>query len=352
VKVEPFCGGDGMRMRDGAPDDIPKPMHRTDDSAVITGGQMNRKAAPLIGVAEAPIAVGLPVYNGEPYLATSLASLRAQRDVDFELWIADNCSTDGTEEICREAAKQDNRIRYFRRERNVGSTENHNRLVHETKARYFVWAASDDAYEPDRLRNMLDALADRPDAALSFTSAREIDSTGATVGHWDNPCRTEHYDPVVRLGDLIGREHENYHFYGLYRRDILTRTHLLAPVKNSDRILIAELALYGRFAEVREGLLLHRLHDGRLTQSVSQRDWYRTQRSDDKRFVLPNVEEAGWYLKAIAGAPLNQQQRLSALLALRPWMRENAAPMARNVARAAIDGARMAASASAALLRK
>ncbi|HTI24163.1 MAG TPA: glycosyltransferase [Kutzneria sp.] len=313
---------------------------------------MNRKAAPLIGVASAPIAVGLPVYNGEPYLAAALASLRAQRDVEFELWIGDNCSTDGTEEICREAARQDARIRYVRRERNLGSTGNHNRLVQETTARYFTWAASDDAYEPDRLRRMLDALADRPDAAMSFTSAREIDATGATIGHWDNPCRTEHYDPVVRLRDLIGREHENYHCYGLYRRDILTRTHLLPPVKNNDRILIAELALYGRFAEVRDPLLLHRLHDRRLTQSVSQRDWYRTQRSDGKRFVLPNVEEAGWYLKAIAGAPLTRQQRVLALLALRPWMRDNAVPMARNVARAAFDGARMAASTSAALLRK
>jgi len=30
-----------------------------------------------------------------------------QRDVDFELWIGDNCSTDGTEEICRDAARKD-----------------------------------------------------------------------------------------------------------------------------------------------------------------------------------------------------------------------------------------------------
>ena len=67
---------------------------------------------------------------------------------------------------------------------------------------------------------------------------------------------------------------------------------------------------------------------------------------------MPNVEEAGWYLKAIAGAPLGRQQRALALLALRPWIRENAGPMALNVARAAVDGARMAATASGRLLRK
>ncbi|MFC0439585.1 glycosyltransferase family A protein [Kutzneria buriramensis] len=318
---------------------------------------MNRKvadkAAPtLIGAATAPVAVGLPVYNGEPYLAAALASLLAQRDVDFELWIGDNCSTDGTEELCREAARHDDRIRYRRRERNIGPTANHNRLVHEARSRYFTWAASDDAYEPDRLHKMVAALADRPDAVLAFTSARQIDSGGRTVGHWHNPCRTDHVDPVVRIRDLIGLEHENYHCYGLYLRDVLTKTHLLPPVKNNDRILIAELALYGRFVEVREELLLHRLHEQRLTQSVSARDWYRTQRTDGRRLVLPNVEEAGWYLRAIAGAPLRRQDRVLALLALRPWVRENAAPMARNVARAALDGARMAASASGRLLGK
>jgi glycosyltransferase involved in cell wall biosynthesis len=311
------------------------------------------KPAPtLIGTTSAPIAVGLPVYNGEPYLETALASLRDQRDVDFELWIGDNCSTDATEEMCRDAARQDERIRYRRRERNLGSTGNHNRLVHESNSRYFTWAAADDAYDPYRLSRMFDALVEHSDAVLSFTSARQIDAEGETIGHWHNPCRTGHPDPLIRLRDLIGLEHENYHCYGLYQHDILMRTNLLPPVKNNDRILVAELALYGRFVEIRDELLLHRLHDRRLTQSVSSREWYRTQRTDSKRLVMPNVEEAGWYLKAVAGAPLRRQERVLALLALRPWMRANAVPMARNVARAAVDGARMAASASSRLLGK
>src|SRR5262249_30836514 len=192
----------------------------TGDPAVSTGGQVNKQAAAkpaptLIGAASPPIAVGLPVHNGEPYLTEALASLRDQRDADFELWIGDNCSTDGTEEICRDAARQDERIRYRRRERNLGSTGNHNRLVHEAKSGLFTWAAADHTYQPDRLRKMSDALNDRPDAVLSFTSARQIDSDGRTVGHWSNPCRTDHADPVVRIRDLVGLEHENYHCYGL-----------------------------------------------------------------------------------------------------------------------------------------
>jgi len=303
---------------------------------------VTKQTAALIRLAPAPIAIGLPVHNGEPYLRTALRALLDQTGVDFELWIGDNCSTDGTEEICREAARNDKRVRYRRRARNLGSTGNHNLLVRETANQYFTWAAADDAYEPDRLAKMHAALCEQQDAVLAFTWARQIDANGETVGAWHNPCRTGHPDPVVRLRDLIRLQHENYHCYGLYRRDVLSRTHLLPPVKNNDRILIAELALYGRFVEISEELLLHRLHDGRLTQSTSSRDWYRTQRTDTRRIVLPNVEEAGWYLRAVGSSPLGTRQRALALLALRPWLRANAVPMARNMVRAVVDGAGLA----------
>src|ERR1044072_4547572 len=77
-----------------------------------------RSSASLVGRAEPPIGVGMPVYNGEPYLEGALRSVLSQKGVDFELVIADNCSTDGTEELCRELARTDPRVRYLRGERN------------------------------------------------------------------------------------------------------------------------------------------------------------------------------------------------------------------------------------------
>ncbi|MCO1577753.1 glycosyltransferase [Crossiella sp. SN42] len=303
--------------------------------------QAPRPTPALIRKAPAPIAIGFPVRNGKPYLQGALDSLLAQRGADFELHIADNCSDDGTEDICRELASKDERVRYLRRAENVGVTANHNMLVREVHSPYFLWAAADDASHPDRLRLLLEALEGDPFAVLSFSAARQIDRDGQTLEVWRNPCRTNHLDPVVRLTDLIGLEHENYHCYGLMKREVLLRTLLLPPVKNNDRILVAELALHGPFAEVEQDLLFHRLHERRLTQSVSQRDWYRQQRTDGRKLVLPNVEEAGWYLKAVRNSPLRGAEFGRALWALRPWFKANAVPMARNVARAAVDGARM-----------
>ena len=52
------------------------------------------------------VAIGLPVYNGDNYLAAAINSILAQSYGDFDLLISDNASTDGTEEIGRAYAKK------------------------------------------------------------------------------------------------------------------------------------------------------------------------------------------------------------------------------------------------------
>ena len=66
------------------------------------------------------VTIGLPVYNGENYLAELLDALLGQSYEDFELVISDNASTDATAEICRHYEKRDSRIRFFRQPSNVG----------------------------------------------------------------------------------------------------------------------------------------------------------------------------------------------------------------------------------------
>jgi len=57
--------------------------------------------------------MGLPVFNGEKYLAEALDSILAQTYQDFLLIKSDNASTDNTPSICLAYAAKDKRIRYF-----------------------------------------------------------------------------------------------------------------------------------------------------------------------------------------------------------------------------------------------
>ena len=45
-------------------------------------------------VANPVVSIGLPVYNGENYLACAIEAILAQSFTDFELTISDNASTD------------------------------------------------------------------------------------------------------------------------------------------------------------------------------------------------------------------------------------------------------------------
>ena len=124
------------------------------------------------------LSVGLPVYNGENYLAESLEALLGQSYEDFELIISDNASTDGTADICRRYGKQDSRIRYIRQPRNIGLAPNHNFVFEQSRGEFFKWAAADDLYG----RDLLQALRHRSRRAPGRGARSLLGSSDRRVG--------------------------------------------------------------------------------------------------------------------------------------------------------------------------
>lgn len=112
------------------------------------------------------VAVAIPVYNGEAYLAQAIDSLIAQDCSGIEITLIDNASTDSTAEICRTYADQYDHVRYVGNERNIGAGPNFNKAFHLTSGAYFKWAAADDLISPNYLRLCADAL-DRDPGAVS-----------------------------------------------------------------------------------------------------------------------------------------------------------------------------------------
>jgi glycosyltransferase involved in cell wall biosynthesis len=281
------------------------------------------------------VSLALPVYNGERFLAECVESLLAQTYRDFELVIADNASSDATERMGRDFAMRDPRVRYIRRDTNLGAVANHNLLIGETASELIMWTGADDVHDPARLERLIDALDQQPDAVLAFSASREINGSGQVITTWHNDCRTDDPDPVLRMADLVRRKMDTTkYFYGVIRRSALEKTQLLSPVQYCDGILSAELSLLGSFAEVDEELLGHRKRDNPATEA-SAREWYQQQRAA-KRMFLPNAAEGIWYLRAIWGVPLPRRIRMRALWAARPWLRQQAIPIVRNLARALI----------------
>src|SRR5215467_10718909 len=74
------------------------------------------------------VSIGLPVFNGQAYLKGAIVSILEQDYQDLELIICDNASTDETESLCREFARTDPRVRYYRNDSNIGFANNTRRV--------------------------------------------------------------------------------------------------------------------------------------------------------------------------------------------------------------------------------
>src|SRR4051812_6069999 len=121
------------------------------------------------------ISIGIPVYNGERYLAETVESLLAQTVDEFELFIVDNASTDGTEKIGRHFAACDKRVRFVRNDTNIGAFRNCNKVIRMGGAEFFKLNMADDVCHPELLERSLEIMDAHPDAALTYARAQYID---------------------------------------------------------------------------------------------------------------------------------------------------------------------------------
>jgi glycosyltransferase involved in cell wall biosynthesis len=123
------------------------------------------------------VSLVMSVYNGERFLAESLASIQAQRNVSFELIAVNDGSTDGTGRLLRAAAARDGRIRLIEQE-NSGLTRALVRGCGAARGRFIARQDNGDLSAPDRLRRLADVLEARPDIAVAASWAEALGPEG------------------------------------------------------------------------------------------------------------------------------------------------------------------------------
>jgi glycosyltransferase involved in cell wall biosynthesis len=290
------------------------------------------------------LSVGLPVYNGERYLAESVEALLGQTFEDFELLISDNASTDATGDICREYAKADSRVRYIRQPRNIGAAPNHNFLFGQSRGEYFKWAAADDLYARDLLERCVDVLDKRPEVILAHSWTAAIDGDGLVIQAMEYPLATDSPNPAERMRAMLFGDGKNDFGliraddqYGVMRAEVLRRVPAQGSYYHSDRTQMTEIALHGPFCQVPEWLYFRRDHSGRPQHAVpTVRGWCANldpRRAN--RFRNPTVrlvaEFVFGYAAGIARAPLSLRERRECYLVLAQWLASKTAPALRRV---------------------
>lgn len=215
------------------------------------------------------ISIGLPVYNGEPYLEQTIKTILSQSFNDFELIISDNASTDGTSEICKSYSERDSRIIYIKNEKNLGAAMNYRNVFHFSKGKYFKWAAHDDVLRPDYLAVCHKILTDNPKVILAHTLTQSIDEEGQPIKNWSHQYLLESSEPKKRFVAVLYLETNIFYIFGLIRRSALMQTELLGNFPYHDLVLLSKLSLLGPFKIANEVLFLDRDHSERFTKKYN-----------------------------------------------------------------------------------
>lgn len=127
------------------------------------------------------VTIGMPVYNGEEFIAEAIESLIAQSFTDWILIISDNHSTDKTEQICKHYCQKDERITYTRHAQNNGIMDNFRFVLEIAQTPYFMWTGHDDLWEPDFIEACLNGISMQEDLGFAFSNMVNVDSSGSVI---------------------------------------------------------------------------------------------------------------------------------------------------------------------------
>lgn len=272
------------------------------------------------------VTIGLPVFNGENFIEAAVKSILKQTFTDFELIIADNASTDGTQAICEGFARSDNRVVYRRNAQNIGAAKNFNLVFKLSSGAYFKWAAHDDVLDPNFLAKCVAAIDEEPSIVLSFSRVINIDEQGRKLGRYpDQLDRVTSHSIQERFKNLILNDQWCFEVFGLIRSDVLARTNLIGSFVSSDAVLRAELGLLGRFRIIQEDLFFNRDHPQRSIRSLpghhQRATWFDP--LNHRRIQLPQWRVLNEYYRSIQRSPLVPEVRHHCYLTLLQWVLTN-----------------------------
>ncbi|MEM7124863.1 MAG: glycosyltransferase family A protein [Chloroflexota bacterium] len=231
------------------------------------------------------VSIGLPLYNGEAYLAETLTSLILQSYPNFEIIIVDNGSTDSSIDICQTFSLRDKRIRIHRNRKNLRAAHNYNLSATLASGKYFTWISQDGLLEPTALECCVEVLESYPDIVMSYPRTILIEGTGNVVGYNKEKLYLDSAKPHIRLRSSLRSSSSSQPFFSLIRHKKLIRTGLMGDYLSSSSVLLSELAMLGRCVEVPEYLAYRRLHS---------HNSYRFRQSDEEiaEWLEPNNRQS------------------------------------------------------------
>lgn len=219
----------------------------------------------MISMTSPLVMIGMPVYNGEQYLACALESLMAQDYAQWKLQIADNQSTDATREIAESYVSKDPRISYVRHEKNMGAVSNFLFLADLSDGPYFMWAAADDEWSSNYVSSCVAALESNREVGFAGGGICNTDDAGARIrtygsfSDFEAPSVTERVGRFLAAIEVNGKANM---IYSVFRAELVQTLCRIPNIFNgwgSDMAFVAAGLSRAQYRQVSEATLYKRV---------------------------------------------------------------------------------------------
>ena len=147
----------------------------TDRIASLATGAQVKWPGP-IAVRRPCVSVIVPCYNYARFLPDCLGSILVQSDVDLEVLVIDDASTDASGDIAHDLARRDARIHVIRHRENEGHIATYNHGLREVSGEYVVLLSADDLLTPGSLGRAAALMEAHP--GVGFVYGRVINIVG------------------------------------------------------------------------------------------------------------------------------------------------------------------------------
>jgi len=139
-----------------------------------------KKEYPLVSVA-------IITYNQKEYLKECIESILSQDYPNIEIVVADDASTDGTQEMLQEyKEKYPKKFVLELAKKNLGITKNSNKAHFACSGKYIAWMGGDDLMLPKKITKQVQYMESNPDCTICYHNLEVFNSDTKQVLYYFN----------------------------------------------------------------------------------------------------------------------------------------------------------------------
>ncbi len=197
------------------------------------------------------VTIGIPVYNEQHRIERCIRSAAPQCET---LIVADNCSTDNTEQVCRRLLKEFSNMRYFRHSENMGALKNGTFIFEKIETPFYMTLGSHDYIDDDYIEKLLAEMKKSNEVELVVGELWfDYDSfvePAVLFSEWSTGLNE---DPFQRTWSMLfDWNYSQWAIYGLFRTETFKKLHAsYLPPYGPDVVLLARTAKLGKIVIVR-----------------------------------------------------------------------------------------------------